>query len=158
MNTTKLFAALALTATLAAPAFGAGVQIRDHIQIDTSVINLTNVAMPIGISGKGCTFYEHANGGGERWHKPVGWLAQRYADQDSYAEYVTHTGEWWDNRISSMRCDDSNKVHCSVAVYPEPNKGGREAIFWGGQGMLNLADWGYDDAISSYMIFCNLMK
>lgn len=159
----KTFKSLTLTtiaiAALAAPAFAAGgMQLQNGIQIDTSIVNLTRIALPAAIQGKGCTFYEHANGGGESWHKSVGWLAQKYSSQDSYAEYVTHTGDWWNDRISSMQCDESEQVHCSVAVYPDVNKGGREAIFWGSQGLFNLADWGYDDTISSYMIFCNLMK
>ncbi|UYN99844.1 MAG: hypothetical protein KIT02_00955 [Devosia sp.] len=114
--------------------------------------------MPMSMRNKGCTFYEHANGGGESWKKNVGWLAQRYDNQDSYAEYVTTVGEWWDNRISSLKCDDSAAVRCSIGVYRDPNKGGGEAIFWGSQGMVNLASYGWDDTISSYMIFCNLMK
>lgn len=128
------------------------------IQIDTSVLQSRNLTLPVAIKGKGCTFYEHADGGGEAWHKGVGWQAQTYANQVSYAEYVTTVGNWWDDRISSLQCDESDKVHCSVAVYPDQNKGGREAIFWGSQGIVNLGDWGYDKTISSYMIFCNLMK
>lgn len=129
-----------------------------QVQVDPNIINRLSGRLPASMNGKGCTFYEHANGGGERWHKSVGWLARRYDNQDSYAEYVNTVGDWWNDRISSLSCDDSARVRCSIAVYPEVNKGGREAIFWGSQGLINLADFGYDDTISSYMIFCNLMK
>lgn len=158
MNLKSISVACALLALLSGSASAIGLQTRGDIQIDTGIVTRSNGALPAAIRGKGCTFYEHANGGGERWHKAVGWLAQKYDSQDSYAEYVTYVGEWWNDRISSMQCDDSEKVHCSIGVYPERNKGGREAIFWGSQGLFNLSEWGYDDTISSFMIFCNLMK
>lgn len=158
MTIKSISAAIGLLILTCLPALSAGVQLRDGIQIDTRIIKALPGTLPLAIRGKGCTFYEHANGRGERWHKPVGWLAQRYSNQDSYAEYVTYTGDWWNDRISSMTCDDSDKVHCSVAIYPDRDRGGREAIFWGGQGLLNLSDWGYNDMVSSFMIFCNLMK
>lgn len=128
------------------------------VQINPNIVKHLPGALPKAISGKGCTFYENPNGGGESWHKPVGWLAQKYDNQDSYSEYVTTVGEWWDNRISSIQCDESEKVHCSVAVYRDVNKGGGDAIFWGSQGLFNLSDWGWDNQISSFQIFCNLMK
>lgn len=157
MTIKAIFFALTSIVALSAPTLAAGILSRD-LQIDTSVITRLNAALPIAITGKGCTFYEGANGTGESWRKAVGWLSKRYANQDSYAEYVAQTGDWWNDRISSMQCDDSERVRCSVAVYPDVNKGGREAIFGGSLGRINLADWGYDDTISSYMIFCNLMK
>lgn len=150
---------LGILALLASPALSAGIVRNDNLQIDTRIIKSTALtALPMAIVGKGCTFYEHPNGQGAAWNKAVGWLAERRSTQDSYAEYVTYTGEWWDDRISSMRCDESETVRCSIAVYPERNKGGREAIFWGSQGLFNLSDWGYDDTISSFLIFCNHMK
>lgn len=153
--------AVAVAAVVAGPsaAHAASTEVQHgSIRIDPSIVRGQIAAMPMAMSGKGCTFYEHADGGGESWHKEVGWLSARYANQDSYAEYVTTVGDWWDNRISSMQCDESDQVHCSVGVYPDHKKGGREAIFWGSQGLINMADWGYDETISSYMIFCNLMK
>ena len=157
MTIKAVVSALVAVTALASPTFAAGILSRD-LQIDTSVISRINAPLPIAMAGKGCTFYEGANGTGESWHKSVGWLAQRYANQDSYAEYVPQTGQWWNDRISSMQCDNSERVRCSVAIYPDANKSGREAIFDGSHGRINLADWGYDDTVSSYMIFCNLMK
>ncbi|MET3927924.1 hypothetical protein [Devosia sp. 2618] len=158
INIKTIAAAVITISCLANPAFAFGIKTFDNIQIDTSVTNLRNVALPAAIRGKGCTFYEHDNGRGEAWHKSVGWLANSYSNQDSYAEYVTYTGEWWNDRISSLKCDDSSRVRCSVGLYEHTNKGGREIILWGGQGLVNLSQYGFNDTISSFMIFCNLMK
>lgn len=114
--------------------------------------------VPMAVRGKGCTFYESAGGGGESWHKDVAWLAQSYPNQDSYAQYVTTVGDWWNDKISSIQCDDSEQVHCSVSVFHDTNSQGGDAIFWGSQGLFDLANFGWNDTISSFMVFCNLMK
>ncbi|WP_286722558.1 hypothetical protein [Devosia sp. 63-57] len=154
----RLCAALGLLALAGAQAQALDLQMNGAIKIDPTIIKALPGPLPVQIIGKGCTFYEHKNGGGERWHKAVGWVAAKYSDQTSYAEVVTYTGDWWNDRISSLTCDDSDKVHCSVAVYPDRDRRGGEAIFWGGMGMINLDRWGLNDKVSSFSIFCNLMK
>ncbi|TFF27179.1 hypothetical protein E3C22_01485 [Jiella endophytica] len=129
-----------------------------NIRIDPDILKGTHSRPLAVLRNKGCTFYENANGGGASWKKQVEWLAASYPSQDSYSQYVTTVGDWWDNRISSLRCDDSSQVHCSVAVYRNTNRGGGDAIFWGSQGLINLADYGWDDTISSFQVFCNRMK
>jgi hypothetical protein len=117
---------------------------------------LERFLVPDDVRGHGCTFYEDADGGGESWHKQVAWRVADLGNATVYSQYVTTVGEWWDDRISSMSCDETADVYCYAAVYPEPDKGGYEAIFWSDQGLFNLADWGYDDTISSFVVFCNL--
>lgn len=127
-------------------------------EIDPSIMDYLNTDLPEAVRGQGCNFYEHADRRGKRWHKSVAWLAQSSATQDGYAEYVAYVGDWWNDRISSLSCNDSAKVHCSVAVYTDANKGGNEAIFWGSQGTVNLAASGFEDKISSFVVYCVHMK
>lgn len=154
----SFFAAVGLVALTSAPTPALDFKMNGNIKIDPAIVRALPGPLPRQIMGKGCTFYEHNNGGGERWHKAVGWLAAKYSDQTSYAEVVTYTGDWWNDRISSVTCNDSDKVHCSVALYPDRDRRGGEAIFWGGMGMINLDKWGLNDKVSSFSIFCNLMK
>ncbi|MDB5538106.1 MAG: hypothetical protein JWP26_2931 [Devosia sp.] len=128
------------------------------LQLDPGLFQRVGV-MPAAMVNKGCTFYEDNDGQGEAWHKAVGWLAQSYENQDSYAEYVTSVGPWWNDKISSLQCDETDTVKCSIGIYRDDNKGGGdEAILWSSQGMINLDRYGWNDAISSYMVFCNLLK
>lgn len=153
-----LLATIGLLALAGAPAQAIDLQMNGAIKIDPTIVKALPGPLPVQVAGKGCTFYEHNDGGGERWHKAVGWVAAKYPDQTSFAEIVAYTGDWWNDRISSLTCDDSDKVHCSVGVYPDRDRRGGDAIFWGGMGMINLDRWGLNDEVSSFSIFCNLMK
>ncbi|MBO0906333.1 hypothetical protein [Jiella sonneratiae] len=153
-------AALILLTTLALvskPAYSQPKIGPGNIMIDPTILKGKGQVLAAVLT-KGCTFYEHAQAGGTRWKKQVAWLSASYPSQDSYSQYVPTVGDWWDNRISSLRCDDSAKIHCSVAVYRDANRGGGDAIFWGSQGIVNLAQYGWDDTISSFQVFCNRMK
>ena len=114
--------------------------------------------LPMAVRNKGCTFYEHRNGGGEAWRKTVSWLAYSNSSTDTYAQTVATVGPWWNDRISSIRCDDSASVRCSAEVWRDVNRGGGDAILWGSQGMINLDKYGWNDIVSSYMVFCDRLK
>lgn len=109
------------------------------------------------ITSKGCTFYENAGGGGESWTVNVEWKNANYPDQVEYSQALSTVGEWWDDRISSLRCDESEKYKCSVSLYRDNNKAGGDIILWGSQGLINLDQWGWDDTASSLQIFCTEM-
>lgn len=116
-------------------------------------------AIPAEVSGKGCTFYEHAGGRGESWHKEVEWLADRQPGVDIYAQYVADTGSWWNDRISSLKCDVSARVSCMAEVYENGAKGGRKASFRESGALVELAAHpGWDKAISSYVVYCAHIK
>ena len=127
------------------------------LHIDPNILKRAS-GLPSDVAGRGCTFYEHNNGGGKSWRKSVNWLAYDNQSVTTYAEYVTTVGPWWNDKISSMRCDDSSKVHCSAEVWRDDNRGGGDAIFWGTQGLLNLDRYGWNDTVSSYMVFCDRVK
>lgn len=130
------------------------------IQVNPNVIKKLGV-MPMTVKGKGCTFYENANGGGESWHKAVGWLYSEPNQSNSkyvYAESMPTLGDWWNDRISSLKCDMNENVRCSVALYKDANMGGQDAAFDAAGGLINLDQYGFNDQVSSAMIFCTKMK
>ncbi len=116
------------------------------------------MAMPMLLKNKGCTYYESANGGGQNWRKDVAWLAESASGQVTYAEVVNDTGSWWNDRISSVRCDDSDKVHCYTDLSADLNRKGQDVIVWGQQGLVNLASSGFDKKASSFAVFCTMIK
>lgn len=132
-------------------------QITDQVfRIDPSKFQRS--ILPAAVAGKGCRFFEHANGGGASWQKSVAWKAQSTPTQDIYAEYVSSVGPWWNDRISSVVCTDTAKVKCYAALFRDVNKGGGDMIAWGAQGRINLANYGWDNTVSSFTVYCNLMK
>ncbi len=127
------------------------------IHMDLSRLPHTGV-IPAAIANKGCTFYENANGGGQSWKKTVAWVAQEYADQTSYAQTVPDIGSWWNDKISSLRCDEGGNVHCSADLSQDGGRKGPDIILWGSQGLVNLQGYGWNDRASSFAVFCTLMK
>jgi hypothetical protein len=111
-------------------------------------------ALPMVVKGKGCTFYENANGSGASWHKEVSWQSSKEGNQVTYAEVVNYTGDWWNDKISSIRCDDSASLHCYTAIYPDANRGGQDAVIAGQQGLISLQGSRWDNSISSFAVFC----
>jgi hypothetical protein len=133
--------------------FGPGDRI---FKIDPS--RLQRTILPAALVGQGCRFFEKSQARGANWQKSVEWKAASYADQDVYAQYVATVGPWWDNRISSVRCVHTAKVRCSVSLHRDEHRGGGELIVWGKQGIVDLAGYGWDNTVSSFMVFCNHMK
>lgn len=115
-------------------------------------------AVPAAVRGKGCVFYERANGKGADWRVNVAWRSGGSENQPNYAQVIGTTGDWWDNNISSLRCDETENVRCSVSLHDGPNRTGPDAILWGSQGLINLGQYGWDNRASSFMVLCVWLK
>lgn len=89
---------------------------------------------PEAVSGRTCTFYEHADFGGE-WrevgeHDEVPWI-----------------GSEWNDRISSMECHE----RCTATIYEHIDYGG-ESDRWNGRARTMGLRW--NDRISSVRVSC----
>lgn len=58
-----------------------------------------------GVPNNGCTMYEHLNGGGESWKAKVNWKFRAVDGMTIYREVYNETGPYWNDKISSVRCD-----------------------------------------------------
>lgn len=161
MHKLRIAICLALLQATAAPAsadkvvFKPDFDVRALLKINRGI---ETKFTPAAIVGKGCSYYEQSDGRGAEMRVNVAWLAKDDPNQPIYLQYQAQVGSFWNDRIQSLRCDDSSKVHCYTGVYADVDKGGGDAIFWGMQGLVNLGPSGWSKKISSLQVFCNLMK
>jgi len=116
------------------------------------------------VPNMGCTFYEHINGRGQAWHVKVGWKLRETADLVMFREQLNTFGDYWNDRVSSVKCDRAGKVICSAFLYDNANlsgSGGKPAIIHADQLVnLNVNELnyyrtdGFDDKASSAIISC----
>lgn len=112
--------------------------------------------MPAGVRGKGCTFYEHINGKGADWKKPVEWQATSHTGgtvTSVWAQTMPTLGEWWNDRISSVQCDSGPKLICTALLYEHVNFKGSYVVVDGRSGRQNMPA-SFNDKASSIQIYC----
>lgn len=124
------------------------------VEIDTS--RLVRAMIPAELRGKGCSFFNLTQLRGTNWHVPVEWRAGQFdisgrGKVEIFSQYIATTGEWWNDNISSLRCNPN----CSVVAYDGPEKRGRKISFSSRDGTVDLArHQGWDKAISSMVVSC----
>lgn len=112
--------------------------------------------MPQGIKGKGCAFYEHIDGKGADWKKAVEWQATRHTGgtvSSVWAQTMPTLGEWWNDRISSVKCDSGTKLICTALLYEHVNFKGSYVVIDGRNGRQNMPA-SFNDKASSIQIYC----
>lgn len=112
-----------------------------------------NTRMELAGSKHGCTVYLDPNGSGQRWDAFVN-IPRVIATRRSYNK-LYNASSAWDRRISSLRCEASSRVDCTVAVYSGTNRSGDNAMLYGRMGLVNLSQFGWDDRIRSLEVFCS---
>lgn len=64
----------------------------------------------------------------------------------------------YDNVFSAVRCDDSPDARCHVVLFADVELKGRRVEILGSQGMVDLAEIGFDNQVSSLKITCDVRK
>lgn len=120
-----------------------------------------------GVPNNGCTMYEHLNGGGESWKAKVNWKFRAVDGMTIYREVYNETGPYWNDKISSVRCDLKGNVSCSAYLYEHANQGGGRPVYIEGGKLINLTDQeiggyyrsqGFDNKTSSFLVDCTVRK
>jgi hypothetical protein len=115
--------------------------------------NLPTKTRPVLTRLSGCTFYEHANAGGQSWRRAATsqfeWGTERF-----YVAKVNFSARANDS-ISSVKCDwVPGKRECGGYVFTEPDQSGKRLFVMGSSGVVNFSGE-FNDTISSATIVCD---
>ncbi len=105
------------------------------------------IVQPAG--GGGCTLYEHVNGGGQSWRVEAAHRDRR--NPSAFVQAQDSFGPWWNDRVSSVQCDETRAVSCWAELYEHNGFQGRRETVRPGQ-RTNLG--ALHDRASSIQVTC----
>lgn len=117
---------------------------------------LSDQIVTAAIKKKGCTFYEHINGGGASWKINVDWIAYDGGQpkKNVYGQAVGKLGSWWNDKISSVQCDTAGELKCLFNGYEHSDFDGKSFTAGVNGNMYNLPR-NTNDTLSSVQVFCS---
>lgn len=163
MKTGSLCGAIFLAATLAATSAMA-LERKIELSSDRLPADLLKRTAPLlsqqvvtaAIKKRGCTFYEHINGGGASWKVNVDWIAHDGGEpkKNVYGQAVARLGPWWNDKISSAKCDTAGKLKCLFNGYEHADFSGRNFTAGIDGKIYNMPGF-TNDMLSSVQVFCS---